>query len=102
MHESVDRPELTPGSGAVERDDHAGNGTVSEADANEVSRQKIEPVGYEVAEGARGPAHARENGDLHGPDGHRSKCRGFIISFRTISAISFTVWSILPSSFTTT
>jgi len=43
-----------------------------EADANEVSGQEVEAVGDEITEGARGTAHAREDGDLRGPGRHRS------------------------------
>ena len=72
MHERVDRPEVAPGRRAIERDHHAGNGARPKADTNEVSRKEIEPVGDEVAEGARGPAHTREDGDLRGPGRHNS------------------------------
>jgi len=72
MHESVDRAEVASGGCAVERDDDAGNGARPKADANEVSRHKVEPVGDEVAEGTRRPAHAREDGDLRGPCRHKS------------------------------
>jgi hypothetical protein len=72
MHQGVDRPEVTPRGRAVEGDHDSGNGTPSETDTNQMSWQEVEPVGDEVAEGARGPAHAREDGDLRGPGGHRS------------------------------
>jgi hypothetical protein len=72
MHEGVDRPEVASGGRAVERDDEPGNGARSKTDANEVSRDELEPVGDEVAEGASGPAHPREDGDLRGPSRHKS------------------------------
>src|SRR5436309_1519005 len=75
VHEGVDRPEVTPRRRAVQRDNHAWNGTGSQTDADEVPRQELEPVGDEVAEGAGGPAHSREDGDLRGPCGHRSYLR---------------------------
>ena len=72
MDERVDGPKLTVGRGPVERYHNAGNGTLTEADANEVARQNVETLWDEVAEGTRGPAHAREDGDLRGPGRHRS------------------------------
>ena len=102
MHECVNRAEFAPAGGAVERHHDPGNGARAQADANEMSGEKLQPVGHEIAESARWPAHPREDRHLRGPGGHRSYRRGFLISFRTISAISFTVLSILPSSFTTT
>jgi hypothetical protein len=72
MHERIDRPELAAGGRAVERHDDAGNGALSETDANEVPGKEIEPVGDEVAERACRSADAREDGDLRGPRGHRS------------------------------
>ena len=75
VHEGVDRPEVAPRRRAIKRDDDAGNGARPETHADEVPRQELEPVGDEVAEGAGGPAHSREDGDLRGPCGHRSYLR---------------------------
>jgi len=72
MDERVDGTKLTVGRGPVERDHDARNGTLAEADANEVARQNVETLGDEVAEGARRSAHAREDRDLRGPGRHRS------------------------------
>ena len=72
MYERVDGSELTVGRRPVERDHDTRNGTLAEADANQVARQNVEAFGDEVAERARRPAHAREDGDLRGPCGHRS------------------------------
>ena len=70
--ERVDGSELTVGRRPVERDHDTRNGTLAEADANQVARQNVEAFGDEVAERARRPAHAREDGDLRGPGRHRS------------------------------
>src|SRR5439155_19564006 len=93
MHERVDRTQLARDDRAIERDHYAGNGPPAEAHADEVTGLEIEPGRDQVAERARGPAQAGEDGDLRRTGGHSSKCRGFFISFRTISAISFTVLS---------
>src|SRR6266513_5754115 len=75
MHEGVDRTELAVPGRAIERDDDAGNGALSETDANEVAGKKVKAVRDDVAERARGPANAGEDGDLRGPGGHRSYLR---------------------------
>ncbi len=72
MHQGVDGFQLARTGRPIERHDDTGNGSRSEADANEVSRQKVEALGDEIAEGARGAAYARENGDLGGPGRHSS------------------------------
>jgi hypothetical protein len=72
MHEGVDRFELAPCRRAVERHDDTRDRARSEANANEVPWQKVEAIGDEVAERARGPAHTREDRDLRGPGRHRS------------------------------
>src|SRR5256885_2063551 len=72
MHEGVDRTELAAPGRAIERPDDAGNRALPETDANEVAGQKVKAVPDDVAERARGPANAGEDGDLRGPRGHRS------------------------------
>jgi hypothetical protein len=72
MHEGVDRAELTVHRSAVERHHDAGNGSLPQADANEMPGKEIESIWDEVTEGAGGAADAREDGDLRGPRGHRS------------------------------
>jgi len=72
MDECVDRPELAPRGRAVQRDDDAGNGALSQTDANEVPGKEVEPIGDEVTKGASGSAEAREDGDLRGLRGHSS------------------------------
>ena len=72
MDECVDRPELAPRGRAVQRDDDAGNGALSQTDANEVPGKEVEPIGDEVTKGACGSAEAREYGDLRGLRGHSS------------------------------
>src|SRR6266550_7067512 len=64
MHEGVDRTELAVPGRAIERHDDAGNRTLPETDANEVAGQKVKAVRDDVAERARGPANAGEDGDL--------------------------------------
>ena len=72
MDESIDGLQLAASGSAVERHHDTGDGTRSEADANEMTGQKVEAVGNEVTEGARWSAHAREDGDLRRPSRHKS------------------------------
>jgi len=72
MHERVDRTQLARDDRAIERDDHAGNGPLAEAHADEVTGFEVEVLRDQVTERARGPAQAGEDGDLRCTSGHSS------------------------------
>ena len=72
MHERVDRTELTRDDRAIERDDHAGNGPLAEAHADEVTRFEVQAARDQVAERARRPAQAGEDSHLRRSVGHSS------------------------------